>query len=122
MIVIKCSKCNKTWEEKSFITSNTYICPFCGADLDGADFSNKELNIRMALKEVLESYDVEITDVKRINALLMDYVPKLQRERKLIVSALKEGVGTELLKAKDLTEPEQSRIRSKQYTFYRTFR
>lgn len=107
MIVIKCSKCNRTWEEKSFITSNTYICPFCGADLDGADFSNKELNIRMALKEVLGSYDVEITDVKRINALLMDYVPKLQRERKLIMSALKEGVGTELLKAKDLTESEQ---------------
>ena len=47
----------------------------------------------MLYLEVLESYDVEITDVKRINALLMDYVPKLQRERKLIVSALKEGVG-----------------------------
>lgn len=107
MIVIKCSNCNKTWEEKSFITSNTYICPFFGADLDGADFSNKEINIRMALKEVLESHDIEITDIKRINALLMDYVPKLQRERKLIVSALKEGVGTELLKAKELTDLEQ---------------
>lgn len=107
MIVIKCPNCNKTWEEKSFITSNTYICPFCGADLDGTDFSNKELNIRMALKKVLENYDVEITDIKRINALLMDYVPKLQRERKLIVSALKEGVGMELLKAKELTESEQ---------------
>ena len=68
MIVIKCPNCNKTWEEKSFITSNTYICPFCGADLDGTDFSNKELNIRMALKKVLENYDVEITDIKRINA------------------------------------------------------
>lgn len=107
MRVIKCSKCNQTWEEKSFITSNTYICPFCGADLDGADLSSKELNIRMALKGVIESHDVEITDVKRINALLMDYVPKLQRERKLIVSALKEGVGAELLKVKELTTSEQ---------------
>lgn len=107
MIVIKCSNCNKTWEEKSFITSNTYICPFCGADLDGTNFSNNELNIRMALKKVLESHETEITDVKRINALLMDYVPKLQRERKLVVSALKEGVGTELLKAKGLSTEEQ---------------
>lgn len=61
----------------------------------------------MALKEVIENYDIEITDVKRINALLMDYVPKLQRERKLIVSALKEGAGTELLKAKELSNVEQ---------------
>lgn len=108
MIVIKCSNCNKTWEEKSFITSNTYTCPFCGADLDCVDSSNKELNIRMALKEVIDKYELEIvSDIKRINAILMDYVPKLQRERKLIVSALKEGVAKELLKAKKLSAVEQ---------------
>ena len=108
MIVIKCLNCNKTWEEKSFITSNTYICPFCGADLDCADSSNKELNIRMALKEAVDKYELDIVnDVQRINAVLMDYVPKLQRERKLIVSALKEGVAKELLKAKELSAAEQ---------------
>ena len=108
MIVIRCSNCNKTWEEKSFITSNTYICPFCGADLDGTELSGKELNIRMALKKILENDNVEITDVRRINALLMDYVPKLQRERKLIVSALREGIGVELSKTKKLTNSEQT--------------
>lgn len=107
-IVIKCIKCNKIWEEKSFITSNTYICPFCGADLQGSTNENKELNIRMALKEVIDQYDIEvINDVKRVNAILMDYVPKLQRERKLIISALKEGVASELLKSVALSDDEK---------------
>lgn len=108
MVAIKCSKCNKTWEEKSFITSNTYICPFCGADLDGSSFTREELNIRTALKEVIKNYDIEIIyDEKKVNAILMDYVPKLQKERKLIVSALKEGIAKELMKAKNLSPEEQ---------------
>ncbi len=62
----------------------------------------------MALKEVIDRYDIEIiNDVKRVNAILMDYVPKLQRERKLVISALKEGIASDLLKAVALSDDEK---------------
>lgn len=59
-----------------------------------------------SLKIIIEKYGVNIlNEERRINALLMDYAPKLQRERKLIISALHEGIGAELFAAEDSSEP-----------------
>lgn len=64
-------------------------------------------NFKQALCAVTKAYGIEILeDFRRTNALLMDYAPMQARERKLILSALKEGIGSELLKARGLNENE----------------
>ncbi len=58
--------------------------------------------VKQALFEIIEAYGAEIlNDSRRANAFLMDYVPKPTRERKLIISALNEGVGRNLIKARE---------------------
>ena len=65
---------------------------------------NAKENFKQALYAVIETSGTEIlNDSRRINALLMDYAPGQTRERKLIVSALEEGIGGDLLKARDRT-------------------
>ena len=68
---------------------------------------NAKENFKQALFAVIETYGTEIlNDSRRINALLMDYAPGQTRERKLIVSALEEGIGGDLLKARDRDSSE----------------
>ncbi len=68
---------------------------------------NAKENFKQALYAVIETYGTEILDdSRRINALLMDYAPGQTRERKLIVSALEEGIGGDLLKARDRDSSE----------------
>lgn len=69
---------------------------------------NKRDSAAAALRGILSSYGPELLhDLRRTNALLMDCAPKQIRERKIIVSALQEGVGSALLKV--LEEDEQER-------------
>ncbi len=68
---------------------------------------NARDNFRQALYAVIEAYGTEIlNDSRRINALLMDYAPGQVRERKLIISALEEGIGNNLLKARGENDNE----------------
>lgn len=68
---------------------------------------NAKENFKQVLYAVIETYGTEILDdSRRINAFLMDYAPGQARERKLIVSALEEGIGGELLKAQGLDASE----------------
>lgn len=62
---------------------------------------NEKENFKQVLYTVIEAYGIEILkDSRRTNALLMDYAPSQTRERKLIVSALEEGIGNDLLKVR----------------------
>lgn len=68
---------------------------------------NAKENFRQALYAVIEAYGTEIlNDYQRTNALLMDYAPGQARERKLIISALQEGIGNDLIKARDKNDSE----------------
>lgn len=74
-------------------TSSIYV----GRDNDNCE---KGILISGALKGIVEKYGSTILgDSNRINAFLMDYIPKHPKERKLIVSVLNEGVGEVLIKA-----------------------
>lgn len=62
---------------------------------------NAKENFRQALCAVIAAYGIDILDdSRRTNALLMDYAPNQVKERKLIISALREGIGNELLKVR----------------------
>ena len=74
---------------------------------DVYSMGNARDNFRQALYAVIEAYGTEIlNDSRRTNALLMDYAPGQVRERKLIISALEEGIGNDLLKARDKNDSE----------------
>jgi len=99
-----CPKCRK---ELNNITSNTYICPFCG-DNFGAD-GNKKDNINQVLASMIEQYGIDIfNNIDRVNALLMDLAPQAEKERKLLVSVMKEGIVSQLLRL--VNEDEEKRM------------
>lgn len=65
-------------------------------------------NFRQALHSIVELYGSDLlNDTRRINAFLMDYAPNQSKERKLIISALNEGIGTELIKNREKGQQEQ---------------
>ncbi len=69
---------------------------------------NRERDFFSAIKEIVATYGKStIGDIQRMNALLMDYAPGQTRERKLIISALEEGIGGELVRSVDKTETER---------------
>ena len=77
------------------ITSSTYVCPYCGENVDSYGQSRKNLGeIICGIKR--DFGDDIIEDAARLNALLMDYAPDMIKERKLIINALKEGVLAQL--------------------------
>lgn len=58
---------------------------------------NNNTAVKRALSDIVAAYGVEIfADAARINALLKDFLPQYDKERKLIILALREGLGTEL--------------------------
>ena len=62
------------------------------------------------LKNVVTTYGSDlIEDSQRLNALLLDLAPNHSKERKLICSVLREGIGTELLNAVVKPEEDQNR-------------
>lgn len=68
---------------------------------------NAKENFRQALYAVIAAYGIDILDdSRRTNALLMDYAPDQAKERKLIISALREGIGNELLKVRGQSSNE----------------
>lgn len=103
---MKCPKCGKIWSDNNSIASNTYICPFCG-DNFASDGEERE-DINQILRKLVNDFGKEVLlDISRTNALLMDYAPHSEKERKLIVMVMKEGVISKLLKLIDKSEEEK---------------
>lgn len=103
---MKCPKCGKIWSEFNSIASNTYICPYCGDNFASDDEMREDIS--QILKKIVEDFGKDILfDVNRTNALLMDYAPHSEKERKLIVMAMKEKVLSQLLCLIDKSEDEK---------------
>ena len=103
---MKCPKCGKIWSEFNNIASNIYICPYCG-DNFASDGEVRE-DISQILKKLIEDFGKDVLlDVNRTNALLMDYAPHSEKERKLIVMVMKEGILSKLLCLTDKTDDEK---------------
>lgn len=98
-----CPKCGK---EINKITSNTYMCPFCGENFD-ADGKKKD-DISQVMKNMVDRYGIDLlNNIDRVNALLMDLAPYAEKERKLIVTSMKEGLVSQLLRLTKLSREEQ---------------
>lgn len=103
---MKCPKCGKIWSEFNNLDSNTYICPYCG-DNFASDGEVRE-DISQILKKMVEDFGKDVLlDVSRTNALLMDYAPHSEKERKLIVMVMKEGILSQLLCLANKTDDEK---------------
>ena len=102
---MRCPKCGKIRKDNHTVFSNLYICTFCGASFSD---DGQEDDMVASLKSITGRYGMEVlSDVRKVNALLMDYMPRSDRERKLIVSVMNEGVCPRLLKVREQDETQQ---------------
>ena len=73
------------------------------------NLEEKSEDIRLVIKNLVGQYGIDLLqDINRTNALLMDYVPRLRKERKLRIMVLKEGVFYQLVKLKGTTKENQA--------------
>ena len=64
--------------------------------------------INQIIKNLVEQHGVVLlNDISKMNALLMDYAPHSNKERKLIVMAMKEGIVSQLIKITNENEENQ---------------
>ena len=104
--IMRCPKCGKECNEVNSISSNIYICPFCADNLNRNGNDREDFN--QVFKQLVESYGVVLLeDINRTNALLMDYVPHSDKERKLMVMVMREGVVSQLMKMVNEDENNQ---------------
>lgn len=76
--------------------------------------NDNNTTIKKALSDIVVAYGVEVfADVTRVNALLKDFIPQHDKERKLIILALREGLGTELRNYKSIEKGSWKQIITK---------
>lgn len=68
----------------------------------------KKKELTKTLKFIFDSYGIDLLgDYIRVNALLMDLAPNNNKERKLICSVLREGIGVEIAKVVGRNQTDQ---------------
>lgn len=103
---MKCPKCGKEWNQFNTIASNTYICPFCG-DNFGSDGDKRE-DFQQVMTDLVASHGIDLLeDTSRLNAFLMDLAPRSEKERKLVIMVLREGVLSQIMKLINEDESNQ---------------
>ena len=61
-----------------------------------------------AMSMVLQDFGLEtLQNIDRLNALLMDYAPQDAKDRRLICTVLRQGIGDQLLAVRELSSGEQ---------------
>lgn len=66
-------------------------------------------NIDQIVQKLVREYGIELLqDANRMNAFLMDYAPRSEKERKLIILVIKEGIPSQLIKLKKESEEYQN--------------
>lgn len=103
---MKCPKCGKEWNQFNTIASNTYICPSCGNNF-GFDGDKRE-DIQQVMIDLVESHGIDLLeDTSRLNAFLMDLAPRSEKERKLVIMVLREGILSQIMKLINEDESNQ---------------
>lgn len=106
---MKCIVCGCQLEMTNQLDSSLFICPSCGCISDS--MGNKKEDISVYLSQIISKYGEEVLeDNFKLNSLLMDYAPSLEKERKLLLSVLREGVLKQLLRIKDDNDSQEQII------------
>ena len=106
---MKCPKCGKEYKENSLRGNSRNECPFCNSNFEQSEREKED--IRNIIKNIVEQYGVDVLyNTNRTNALLMDLAPRMEKERKLIVMAMKEGIVPQLMKITNETKEYQQII------------
>lgn len=92
MFYYKCENCQSEWNGIKQLDS----CPFCDTRItvQNSNFTK----IDKALSYIFSAYGIDVVkEDNRLVALLSDYAPMLERERKLIRVALRLGIYSDLI-------------------------
>ena len=105
---MRCERC------RSEIRAGSYVCDECGAPVlqNIKGFPNTSV-IQRRLRSMRELYGTGTAGSRRFVSLLMDHLPDFDKERRLLVRAVKAGVLTMLVKGRG--EPEIAVLKAKRY-------
>lgn len=74
----------------------------------GVEMATENERFANALSAVLQDFGIDILqDINRLNALLMDYAPQDAKDRRLICTVLRQGIGEQLLTVKESSQDQQ---------------
>ena len=78
-------------------SNSIVVCPGCKKACNNTLGTYNR--IREAIINIKQNFGEDIiSDPERLNAILMDYVPNMTKERKLIINALKDGIFAHILR------------------------
>ena len=111
---MRCERC------RSEIRAGSIVCDECGApvlqNIEG--FANTAV-IQRRLHSMTELYGAEVIGSRRCISLVMDHLPDLDKERRLLVRAIRAGVLGTLIKGRG--EPEIAVTKAKRYLLGEAF-
>lgn len=108
---MKCQRCKRDLNNYILEIQNTRTCPFCSSALR---ITEEKDDIGHTIDVIIEKYGHSILeDSNRMNALLMDYIPRAEKERKLIILVVREGIVAHLKKVVDEGAQQQKFVLDK---------
>lgn len=112
MFYHKCENCQSEWKGIKLLE----VCPFCNTGI--INKTGNFTKIEEALSYIFNMHGIEVVNEDhRFVALLSDYAPTLESERRLIKIALRSGVYSELLKVSISDYEAQKAAKNKAVTY-----
>ncbi len=91
---MKCDLCGSEWSVPEKLKQTIAKCPFCGADLNvKKDKTITDVLVEWGRKEGLDFFRNSL----KINGILSDFFPGMERERNAIKVGLEKGIGAKII-------------------------
>ncbi|MGN1411924.1 MAG: leucine-rich repeat protein [Oscillospiraceae bacterium] len=105
--MVRCSNCGKQ------IANGLKACPYCKTPIMSDD-ANDTIHVMKALKEIYTTFGVEaIRDKQRFISILRDYIPEYDKERRLLTTAIENGIVDAL--SREVTDKQSAVIKAREY-------
>lgn len=105
--MVRCSNCGKQF------ANDLKACPYCKTPIMGDD-SNDTIHVMKALREIYTTFGVEaIRDKQRFISILRDYIPEYDKERRLLTTAIENGIVDAL--SREVTDKQSAIIKAREF-------
>jgi RNA polymerase subunit RPABC4/transcription elongation factor Spt4 len=103
----RCTNCGKQF------ASNLRACPYCKTPSTSEE-AKDTVHVMNALKEIYTTFGVEtIRDKQRFVSILRDYIPEYDKERRLLTSAIENGIVDAL--SKEVADQESAIVKAREF-------
>lgn len=103
----RCTNCGKQF------ANNLKVCPYCKTPIMNED-ANDTIHVMNALREIYTTFGVDaIRDKQRFVSILRDYIPEYDKERRLLTTAIENGIIDAL--SKETGDKQSAIIKAREY-------